>query len=958
MGLQGLYSNTTGADNVGIGYEALYYNTTNSNNVALGDYALFNSKAAGNTALGYQALQGQNGLSTGGYNVAVGQGALSLNTTGSNNVAIGGATGLFHATYTLGENTTGADNTAVGSGALFSNTTSGSNTAIGASALESSTGGNNTGLGYLAGNGLTTGSSDTFIGYDAIPQSGSLTNATAIGANSTVSQNNALVLGGISSSAVNVGVGTTTPNATLTINQTGASYDIFTASVSGTTEFRITNSGDLVSVAGASWQPLSDSTTALNIANAAGTSFATFDTTDKSFKMESSGNGTQNPLQNTGISTPDCITSFDYNMGYKFTPNVNGDVTQLGLRADSGTRTVRLYDSLGNVLASASVTANGASNWVYASISPVFLKSGSVYYVAQESGTNHYCYLSYTTPVTQGDITINSSWYSASSGGPPGTTDTGYMWGYADITFNPIMFTVNSTGQVGIGRTPSFMLDVADSQTATATAFFRNEDGRTTDEMSVLALQLGQTTPSTTNYWMAFLNGNGAILGKIRGNGTSNTVTYDANGGDYAEYYKKADPSESISAGDLVCLSAKGGVTKCSGDSGSILGIVSSNAGFVGVGNHTDDPNYVLVGLVGQLPVKIASDSGIINPSDPLTASSTTAGTVEKATKVGVIVGRALGTYNPATDTTGEVMVSLNQTWYDPSVYLTSNGGLATTATPSASQVASSLGINTSATTSATITPAPTPVSTSSASFDLATNPDFIDLKDRVASAEAQIVDLKTMILDSSSQSAFMQSVLAASASNAASQSALGSDLANINAQNATISGSLMVLGRTTLGDLGITGNIASGLLSIHGMDTSLNNGNGGASINSVGDLNLQSNQLGGINILAGEVTIDTKGNIKTQGEITTTKINIDTASNPASPSLGSGLIGAGKTSVDISTAAVTANSKIFVTATSKTGGQELIVSKKSAGTGFTVEVEHPYAQDIKFDWWIVDEKK
>jgi hypothetical protein len=148
-----------------------------------------------------------------------------------------------------------------------------------------------------------------------------------------------------------------------------------------------------------------------------------------------------------------------------------------------------------------------------------------------------------------------------------------------------------------------------------------------------------------------------------------------------------------------------------------------------------------------------------------------------------------------------------------------------------------------------------------------------------------------------------------------------------------------------------VTGNIAAGLLSIHGLDSSLNNGDGGASINSIGDLNLQSNGLGGINVLAGKVTIDTNGNIKTEGEITTKKVNIDTATAPSSASLGSGTLPTGATT------AVTNKSRIFVTATSLTGGQPLIVTTKSAGAGFTVEIEKRYNRDIKFDWWIVDER-
>ncbi|QHO62982.1 hypothetical protein MICH65_0001 [Candidatus Chazhemtobacterium aquaticus] len=54
------------------------------------------------------------------------------------------------------------------------------------------------------------------------------------------------------------------------------------SSASASAIFRVdTSTGNLISVAGSKWMPRSDSTTALNIANAAGTSFVTFDTTNQ-----------------------------------------------------------------------------------------------------------------------------------------------------------------------------------------------------------------------------------------------------------------------------------------------------------------------------------------------------------------------------------------------------------------------------------------------------------------------------------------------------------------------------------------------------------------------------------------------------------------------------------------------------------------------------------------------------
>ena len=93
-------------------------------------------------------------------------------------------------------------NTAFGISALASNTTGTSNTAIGISALRYSKGNKNTALGAYAGPS------------SAFPD---LTNTTAIGFGATVVKSNSLVLGGIGSDAVDVGIGVTAPYHTLDI---------------------------------------------------------------------------------------------------------------------------------------------------------------------------------------------------------------------------------------------------------------------------------------------------------------------------------------------------------------------------------------------------------------------------------------------------------------------------------------------------------------------------------------------------------------------------------------------------------------------------------------------------------------------------------------------------------------------------------------------------------------------
>lgn len=188
----------------------LHSSGTNNLFVGKGAGTLTTSGQGGNTASGAYALSS---ISTAVNNTAIGYGALMYSTAGNGNTAVG--------MWSLRSNQSGA-NTGVGEVTLFSNTSGQCNTAIGDAALCGNTSGvNNTAVGYYAGytktvaNANSTGSHNTFIGYNSGPGSATqLSNATAIGANALVSQDNSLVLG---APGVKVGIGTTTPTTALDV---------------------------------------------------------------------------------------------------------------------------------------------------------------------------------------------------------------------------------------------------------------------------------------------------------------------------------------------------------------------------------------------------------------------------------------------------------------------------------------------------------------------------------------------------------------------------------------------------------------------------------------------------------------------------------------------------------------------------------------------------------------------
>lgn len=211
-GAYALEVNSTGGYNTAMGYVALALNSTGSDNTAVGYSALYANTASYNTATGYGALYSNTSAS---YNTAVGYQALYSNTSGVNNVS-DGAQALY-------ENTTGYNNTANGELALEFNTTGYQNTANGQQALGfNTTGSSNSAFGSDALLNNNTGSYNTAVGWSSGVTAGNLTNATAIGAGATVSESDALVLGGTGSFAVNVGIGTSTPTHALEVDVAGA----------------------------------------------------------------------------------------------------------------------------------------------------------------------------------------------------------------------------------------------------------------------------------------------------------------------------------------------------------------------------------------------------------------------------------------------------------------------------------------------------------------------------------------------------------------------------------------------------------------------------------------------------------------------------------------------------------------------------------------------------------------
>jgi len=202
FGYQALQANTTGgSSNSAFGYKALTANTTGYSNTAIGANSLLNNTT------GYNNISVNGALvfnTTGNYNIGIGLGALQGNKFGNTNIAIGREAGynLNGFNYSSG---TGSGNIFIGYQAGISRNIGSNNTAIGHQSLYSYTV-DNYNYSNTAAFGIQSGfnnrtNNNTFLGsltdVDYSINS-SITNATALGYQATVSASNTIQLGNTS----------------------------------------------------------------------------------------------------------------------------------------------------------------------------------------------------------------------------------------------------------------------------------------------------------------------------------------------------------------------------------------------------------------------------------------------------------------------------------------------------------------------------------------------------------------------------------------------------------------------------------------------------------------------------------------------------------------------------------------------------------------------------------------
>jgi len=135
--------------------------------------------------------------------------------------------------------------------------------------------------------------------------------------------------------------------------------------------------------------------------------------------------------------------------------------------------------------------------------------------------------------------------------------------------------------------------------------------------------------------------------------------------------------------------------------------------------------------------------------------------------------------------------------------------------------------------------------------------------------------------------------------------------------------------------------------------------------------LRIQNQALADIEFLGGKIVMTKAGDVKIAGDLTVggdlvvggtvagAKIEIleqpensaTDSARPTTASIGEAVIPAGATEITIYSTAVTANSKVFVTA-----DQLAAVGAAVGGAGrFTIELAAPTPRPLRVNWWVVN---
>ena len=162
-----------------------------------------------------------------------------------------------------------------------------------------------------------------------------------------------------------------------------------------------------------------------------------------------------------------------------------------------------------------------------------------------------------------------------------------------------------------------------------------------------------------------------------------------------------------------------------------------------------------------------------------------------------------------------------------------------------------------------------------------------------------------------------------------------------------TVVSDLTVTGKTNLYDVGVVGDLVAGLVTVDGVE---------ASINTLGEpLKLQSEKMADVEFMGGLVRVTKEGDVHIAGELSAQKFVVNT-DDQVNASAGEAVIPAGTALVEIKTESVTEGSLIYVTFTSDyTPATRYWVESRKKGESFVLKMDKIVNIDSQFSWWIVN---
>ncbi|GEM_PF-806698 len=510
----------TGADNVAVGNGSLAANTTGSTNVAVGNSTLSaNVSGIQNTGVGHNALFLNN---TGFASTAIGFEALRANTSGNNGTAVGfqalrANTSANNNTaigfQTMLNNTTGSQNTAVGFQASSIGATGSKNTSVGYIALNSNIGTENTAVGHSSMSGINNAASrfNTAIGYQSMfAGNGSVSNVVAVGANALF-QNRA-------SNATAVGYNALQGQVAGATGNTGVGFSVLNNNANGDNNTAVGNEAGFAATG-------SDNTLIGNLAGQ-------FSTGSNNVAVGS------NTLRANGLSANSVAIGVNALTGNTATSN-----TAVGFHAlrtnGTGTGNVAIGNRAGenettsNKLYIENSNANASNALIYGEFDTNILRTNSTFQIGDPTGTGYQFPVARgaDTQILQTNATGVLSWVN-----PSALTVTEIDPQVSSVTTNAVpkwdgttlvdgIITDNGTSVTVAGNTTTTTFQMTNGATANYILQSNATGNATWVDPATLAItetdpQVSSVTANAIPKW----NGTTLVDGIITDNGTSVTV--------------------------------------------------------------------------------------------------------------------------------------------------------------------------------------------------------------------------------------------------------------------------------------------------------------------------------------------------------------------------------------------------------------------------------------------------